>query len=675
MSELANIYEHNDRQTEVQTVELPGAKVLHLSELLIGHKDADINFYKQVLDEAQALQPDAIVLSGLVQGDFKYIEKRRRTTLVPELANMDAQFRGAKEMIDLAVAAGVPVIYNLSNDDRRIAEEYTVETMRKLHEIEKAEGMPYWKVDQMRAQPSWNDHLKFQTEVAFPYCLSQGRRLLTAAENDGVDEYFELYSGKKPIPTPDFLVTHDLDLQLDNSSQMIRHNLNFSNLPMYQTHLQVPIDVVAQMKANGAPLPNLVITQHQQEAVGINVDDTWVVSLGGLIRAGRFMRSNSSVTDAPGDISRRQTASRRRISSPTATMHEIDADGTHKVTLFNEKLLEKADSPQRETLATGIDWQNGSPTARPDLQVKLMDWWFNRVLPERPMHLFFGGDIVQGRNYSDFANESESLGLISMEAQEKFVEEMILHALTSLDPVNADNLKRVGVIPGNHEWNSGTTKWHGYSFSSYLRRLFQDKTPAAVKQYSAMVTPEGEYLRTWTAKEQIGNYGVVVQHLPLERGAKGNSGIPIYQAHGYVKGAGQLMKDVDVLEFGHWHHPQYAMTGDKLAVISAAMAGLSGYEFMRGYRAMLGATLIHLGGGLPVEVEFVSKKALENHDIKDGYFSNTNLTAEGFHDDADFNPHRHGIWQPNFPKSGLQKAILQLRDQASRREHDIADFS
>jgi hypothetical protein len=431
----------------------------------------------------------------------------------------------------------------------------------------------------------------------------------------------------------------------------------------------------------------MLVTMHNQEAVGVSTQNSWVVSAGGLIRARNFFGARGSKTDAPGDVSRRLVTTRRRIPSPSATMHERTDDDRHIITVFSETLNEKAHSiPERMTIAELCDLQTGSITARPDILAKYLDYIRTRAIGERATALFFGGDMMHGRNYPNFPMESQMTGLMAMDSQEAFNTNLFQEAFKDVSKEELDGLMKVLVQPGNHEWNSGTLKWHGYSFTTYMRNLFEkmyaragysdNEIAARVQSHEAVITPKGEYASGYTGVEYFGDMGVLIQHYLLERGGKGSGGdIPVYQAHNFVTGAGDLMKNVDIFMAGHWHHPQYGVFGDKVSLVGGSIAGISDYELKRGYRPTIAGTLLHIGGGLPVQIEFVSEQNLHAHKITTGGFSEKVLKAEGYKDDREFDAIKHGIFLPDrFAKSGLQKKILQMGRDASQRTHALAEL-
>lgn len=722
---LRAIYEADDQPIDVVEVEThrPSANILYMSELLIGHKDSAVDFFETTIDRIKSLpeemKPDIAMLTGLVQGDFRHLEKARRATLVPGLTNMDAQFKYARQMIEKVQEIDRPIIYNLSNDDRRVAEENTYDRFRAMEGLAKSQlGTGWAKQDRMRQHPQWNTHYQFQLEEVVPYCLRSGRTLYLAEEMSqrtngaiAIDEYFVLFNAKTALEAKeklppeqdawlkqvraeqlkDLIVVDDVNLHIKTDSKeytdWVRHYMGLSATSMPQNHMATPLAAVAQRAANGLPTPDMLVTQHYQEEVGVFNGSGSVVSTGGLIDAGRFFNAPGRRTDAKGDISRRLATTRRRVPSPAATMHERTDDGRHIITVMNNALYEKSYSlDERMTIAELCDFQTGSITARPDLLTKYLDYIRTRVMGERSTALFFGGDMMHGRNYPHFSSESQMTGLMAMDSQEDFNTALFRGAFSDISPEELKALERVLVQPGNHEWNSGTLKWHGYSFTTYMRELFgrmyaragytDEEIAARVKSHEATITKKGEYTSGYTGIEYFGDMGVLIQHYLLERGGKGSGGgPPIYQTDGFVTGGGDLMKNVDVFMAGHWHHPQYGVFGDKLGIVGGSMAGLSDYELKRGYNPTPAGTLLHIGGGMPPQVEIVSEQALHSHKVTTGDFTDARLADAGFETDDGFKTSEHGIFCPDsFPKSALQKAILAQMRRSSQRADSLSVF-
>ncbi|NBW29375.1 hypothetical protein EBR37_03270, partial [bacterium] len=217
------IYQEDLERSRVETYEIDTkrgrASVLHMSELLIGNQDSAIDTYRNVLEQTSNLDedtyPDLIVMSGIVQGDFKYFHKSRKETLAPGFSSMAKQFAEARKLLGEARKIA-PVIYNMGDDDIRIAKDYTVEVFRRMHQLQKdfvksndsdevpELGLSVSSLDKMKQHPMWNEHYQFQLSTIYPHTLRLGRRLYVGSElselTDGeinVDEYFLLFEASK----------------------------------------------------------------------------------------------------------------------------------------------------------------------------------------------------------------------------------------------------------------------------------------------------------------------------------------------------------------------------------------------------------------------------------------------------------------------------------------------
>ncbi len=684
-------------------------KVLYLTDVLFGHKDLDMNFLIRAVNQIKAmpenLKPDLVVISGLIQGGFQFLEKNRRGALAGDLSSVNLQFQAAKLFVEELKKLNVPIIYNLADEDMAICQNYTIEAMRMLRHWAKPLGdrektfITYWQIDQLKQSHAWQPNLNFQIEVVFPYCLRSGRRLRSADEVEiltggelRIEEYLALHEARKilmaggrlpskyqrilevdNIPLPgkkftDFLITDGLNLKVSTQNKeylsVVRHNLKFSDKPRYHNPVDVSLAISGQIQATGEKFADELVIQHQGIGLGIRVGETWAIATPAFQRPD--LNQKSSLFNVIGDPTNRQITTRRFWFSPGLTMHEFRDDGSYGVDIINETLLEKSDSPHRITMAFPMDWQEGSITARPDLQVKYIDYLFSKILPDNPLLIIFTGDIIQGRNYINMPNENYSTMLIPIDKQGTFVAGFLEKGLQHVPQTHWQNIQRVGVVPGNHELNSGY--WTlGASHSHYLVDLFRKYVPETdkVKFYDGLDTTSGDYVKTFTGFEpNIANYGVFIQHLILEKSGKGGGNRPaIFQALELFQGINDLAKNIDFGVFGHWHHPMYGLFGDKVAVVGPALAGLSAYELNRAYRPRIGAVLLHLGGKLPPTLDFLSTETLIQHEIKDGYFSGESLADRGFHDSPDFNPQRHGFANRSQPQSALQKSLWQMVDE------------
>jgi len=734
------IYQEDLERSRVETYEIDTkrgrASVLHMSELLIGNQDSAIDTYRNVLEQTSNLDedtyPDLIVMSGIVQGDFKYFHKSRKETLAPGFSSMAKQFAEARKLLGEARKIA-PVIYNMGDDDIRIAKDYTVEVFRRMHQLQKdfvksndsdevpELGLSVSSLDKMKQHPMWNEHYQFQLSTIYPHTLRLGRRLYVGSElselTDGeinVDEYFLLFEASKrssegkPLTNQqkslmkliekeyeslgedelyDLEITRNFNLSIKTKNaeylDWIRHYLNQTPEVRPKNHIGTPLGILGLLASRGEAVPDMIVTQNNLETMAISHQDTYAVSVSGLLRTMNYLHRQGSRTDARSDISRKIITGKKQIAEPGAQIHTRTDEGNHIITILNDVQYEKSFSlSERMTIVGLCDLQHGSITARPDLLVKYLDYIRARVIGERTTAIFFGGDMLHGRNYPNFPSESQLTGLMAMDSQEDFTMRIFKEAFGDLTQEELAAVTSVLVQPGNHEWNSGTTKWHGYSFTTYMRSVFEkmfaragytdEEISKIVESHEASITNKGEYITGYTGIKYFGDIGVLIQHYLMEKGA--SSGIPVQQTEGFVKGLGELARNLDVFMQGHWHHPQLLVTGSKIGVGMGSIAGMSDFELKRGLRSTIAGTLIHIGGGQPPQVEFISHEALLNRVVKTGNFNSRALKKEGFFDDEGFDPVRHGLYIPGAPKSAIQKKVLAEQRDASERVGRISEF-
>lgn len=694
-------------------VEGGSAKVLYLSEILVGNNASDIGFLRKTLKRIKRLpedmRPNVIIVSGIMEGSHKFRNKDARQGLTQGL---DQQFASAKLILDEIESTGAKVIYLLSNNDREIARDGTIEAMRTIKNLaeplsDKDKGhVTYWQQDQLKQNEAWDQNMRFQLDVVFPYSLKSGRRLRSADEvariTKGklrIEEYLLLWEAHRALlrreEVPEVYkrvlnldnipvsgrkdtgirVTDGVDLTLTTSkgrdvTHMVRESLKFGSSPMYQSPSDAAEAVQKQLITDGQDTPDVLTVLDQQQGFGIGGREGWVVFAPGFTETKRLLKQKGTIARAGYSAAWRQLTTRRVLGEPAATMHEITEDGRHIITIFNAKLLDKADAADRSTIALLTDWQTGSTTARPDLQVKFADIVGN-LMKDRPTYLFTDGDMIQGRNYKGMPEENAHIGLVRIEDQQAFVKEMLERSFAHVSKADFENLKKVGIVPGNHEWNSGYVL-NGAIFNLYLvqafQRMFAERglIPASdqIKAYESVLTNSGDFLKAWTAFEEIAGYGAHFSHIIQEKGGKGGgSKPPVFQAQGQFEGLGEVIKNTDIALYGHWHHPQYGLFGNKLAAIAPSLAGLSGFELVRGYLPTMGGLMVHLGGGLPPQLEVLGTEALNKHQISEGAYSDATLKRDGFKDDKHFDPVKHGFANRRVPQSALQKSLWHLRDE------------
>lgn len=130
---------------------------------------------------------------------------------------------------------------------------------------------------------------------------------------------------------------------------------------------------------------------------------------------------------------------------------------------------------------------------------------------------------------------------------------------------------------------------------------------------------------------------------------------------------GDLKSGIDIMMYGHYHHPAYMLDNNKIIVGAGSLAGMTGFEYELGLRSVPSAVTLHIGGGLPPQIEFIGEETFHKYKITDGPFSDKSIFEEhGFRNDRSFDAGKHTPYLDMYsPKSALQKCILKIGHLAS----------
>ena len=692
---------------------------LYMSELLVGSKYSDNKFWNELVEKVDELpkdmKPDQIVVSGLYMGDFGGRHKNSRWMLKPGLRTLGSQFKAGKEKLDQLKELGIPVTYTRSDNDTQIIEEMTFDAFREMEMLSKEHAKQaedsvdtkrqLSRAEKYKANPNWPEYYRFTKYVAFPYCMRTGRELRSA------DEVSELTDGKYNQPEREILFTaykrvsrggrltdeHKSVLELDalqdsreltivgdfehqtNTRKnvyvdLVRHKMQTSNVPL-ANYFRKPENIRGALAAEGEdPYDNIILTGSQEAAGVFRPDNEAIHSIGGMQDPKRTLREDGDILTSSANTVARPIFGRGRFHDPSATAIERTDDGRQIVTVFNRKLMEVSESiEERTTLFMQCDWQAGNIASRPDYQVKQLDM-VRQQLGRGAVVLGLGGDILEGNNYPSFQYESGGYtGLTGMDQQVDFVTQMIERSLDDLTKEEIENLVVRATI-GNHEWNSGTLKVNGYSFAdnftgpykaAFMARGYSlDEAKDRVTFQDTTVTEIGEPLKTYSTRFNIGEMGFELRH--FFGAGKGTGGQPpAFAGYRRQQTQGDLHRNTDVGIFGHYHHPNYMVGGNKLYIGSGALNGLTGFEYEKGLRPAKSVVMLHVGGGLPPQIEVLGEKYLRDYKIKDGYFSDKEIRERhGFRNDRDAEPRNSPYLEGS--KTALQKMILEMNRRSAR---------
>jgi hypothetical protein len=728
LGDVERIYDRANEEIKVPEIVLgvDNTKTLYLTKVEFGHKDVDLKFIGQVIEQVRDLpeseRPSVVVLSDLVQGSFHFTDKRKRLALAGEMASADAQFKASKMLVDQFRAMGIEVVVLQGDDAQLMSEDYTVEALRMLQNMASPlrdrdkSFVTYWQIDQLKQTEAWDRHSKFQWEVVYPYCIRSGRRLRSADEVEAMtngairmEEYLMLMDAYErenngeelpseylkvleleniPFKDREFEGLHivdDVNLVLspnDGSkdfTQRIFNRLGFGRTPLYGDPMTSLVQVSGSMAAEGETLPDLMVLTSQDQIVGKSADQgTWLASTASPHRTD--LNQKGSVLRTTGDSSWRQVTNRRVLARPATTSYENTADGHHKVEIMTPTLLEKSVETEPTAIVLLQDWQIGSHSAHVDLPPKLLDYIVTEIAPNYKVLIGANGDLIQGVNYPGAALDNGPM-LGSVDSQSRFTSELIKSSLAHFSYGQLDPILEWMLTRGNHEWNSGK-KFFGATHTKYVEDALteilrsrvapsevENELRKRVKDYTTMETRDGDFVtNAWTAIRPVGAYGLVMQHLFVDKMAKGQGGLPVYQFKTAIQGIGDLHDQTDLMLTGHWHNGQYVVYGEKVAGIGPSLAGQSIYEWNLGYRPRMGALIAYLGGGgkpAPLTLDFMSVEALRNHKIKDGAFSDQALADEGYTTDPGFDPKRNGFANRIGLHSAMQKKLWRMVDEVN----------
>lgn len=723
LADVTRIYERNHELIKVQDLEFDthNAKLDTMAKVEYGFQDTDPAAIEKKLVELEKRPlkdlPSVMMISDIVFGTFEITKKSKRWTLANDMKSLDTQFAVAGKLIDRIRALGIKVVVMKGSDAWDISDDHAVMNVQRWDNMaaplakHDKRYLNYHDVDRIKQTKAYDQYLKFQWDVVYEYCLRTKRSMLTAdevAEKTGdrvrleeplmlIDAYEKMTNGEELPPeylevlnieaiplkgkvfTDGLYVVDDAHLTLrpENGEKPFTIDLwdrfSFSPDPLIGSPLSALKSVVGAMASEGEKIFDLTFSTNQRWGVGSGAAEGSMVAT--LPSMQTYQRHAGSYSNATGNTSLRQ---RMRGTPPVAATTSFEKRNGHFIVQLETDLLrEKSYATPPSAIVVLADMQIGGDTARQDLIPKLLDYMVTEVASENETIAIVDGDITHGLNFPGSAIANGPTGLNSTRRQNLHGTHMLEESLGHFDSQRINRIKRWLNLPGNHQWNTATKlngelyiQWIESTIAGILKsangRLMSDQEIAKrIQTYDRMLVKEGGdvMMDAWTAVEPVGAFNVMAQHLILDKMAKSGGDVPIFQFNTFINGVGDLAKQIDLSLYGHWHHRQFMLKGNKVAAVVPALAGQSWYEWIRGYRPEVGALVVYLGGGRPVTLDFVSAKALYKHEIKDGAFSPQALADSGFVTDPGFIPGRHGFAGRSLgPKDAIQKKIWSMID-------------
>jgi len=715
-------------------------KVMPLSDLLIGYEHSNPGFLQQVLtyiEKHPEYKPDVIVFSGVLFGEHKYRDTKLKGVTVPGYS-MDRQFRFAREVLtQLAEKTGAVIVYTLSDNDHEVARDIAIDATRALKQHSKVlvnkERDTYldpMQLYQITKDDQFTEQLRFATYVAFEYCLRSGRALRTADEIShvtagdtklqGRDEYailldaYRLLSEGKSmpqnfarvlsldaIPLPgrprtDFFVVDNVELvgrmrdgkRKRDTLQRFFHSLQFGRLPQYGDPLKAIREYIKQLTTRGIHIDGAWDMSQGWPVQAMNTDGVWYGGTPNLLQSGQVMGDMRYGQYGMQHQLQRTLATRGITGDPAVWINADSISGEREITFFTQRILEHiqragAELKEQEetTIYTIVDWQIGSSTARPDLQMKYLYMLKRDLLAGKKVAINCIGDHIHGNIYPSYYSESGPNGLTNISDQKNVMAAMLSAVLKDVPPELRQNIQLVTVAAGNHEWQNGKrdqSDLHIGFLLDWWRNYLEPAFPVGDMQARQRVVDltnlsskrDGSFIAKANAGVvREGSGTLFLQHQPnMAKSQKGpGTAEPVVGWTQTILGQGSIMENVDAVVAGHMHSPGVAIIQDIIALMPGSLAGESAFELGLGFSATIAPLTISIGGGKPFRASFLPQDALVNFEIPDGeYFSDSNLARRPleFHTDRGFNPLEHGFYQDGkrgtARYSALQKAIHRM---------------
>lgn len=727
--------DHNEKRAIPELVfetNREGFSVAPINALKLGHQDSleGVELVREYLRRISTLppeeQPDVLLVSDLMQGVFKHNQSQKRSAIPSKLQDANAQFRSAHELIDEMRATGIPVVITMSENDHREAQDYATDAVRELEELlrdaNKNDFVHFGQLYKYSQNAMWQDFRQFAIDYAIPIQQKYGRRLRTGDEmaDDSrgklsQSEFMHLYEhvklghGLNPITgiDPDDLVepgewsndgsvvyVDDADLLFrlsDGREERIkyRHALGLTTESLLTNHMKNPLKMLGALGMAAATideLPTALMTGQQKEAVMATHSGVDIVSNPGLTNPMNSIDTRAFYRRTAGDDSLRAFSTRGRTWTPGIYEYSRPADGVVRYTMFDTDIMERSESIPRMAIVTFNDWQTGSPTAHLDMVVHAQAL-AQRYAERMPVAIHGEGDFVHGFIYPNMAREAQAIGLMDIDSQGEMNNGIIRDAWQDTPTStkqgvfdlmwqwgNHDETQKVR-LPSNHSRNVDSTL-------EVWKQVLQNPEVASANEESVVRTErvfqgdDGTPVPTWIGRPRYGDVTMAISHFHINsKNYKGGAGLAVYDPLKRVEGMGGF-EDVQIASGAHHHNRMHAKAnGLWIDIGDANAAGQSEFENMLGmHHSSMSVKVREIGGGLPMTVTYYTEKALINEKLRQGPYSEAELTDAGFHDDEGADPLRYGMYSlDGSPRTAVQKRLWTKQREASQWANHMSE--
>jgi len=641
-------------------------KIAFIGEVRLGQQYADIELLNWAMKQIRSKNPHLIIVSDLVQGDFRgiQVERLRSLTRTGFLSRIEVQHKAANLVLnELETIAKNKVIYQLSDDDWQVAVSRAIIALTQYRGIRRS-GLSSLLPEEVKrlSGADYYRFMKIQWEIVQPYMYRIGRSLLNADEVEEIigDHHSEILlitfillfeQFKQPIPekykkivdiealhadkagskrmvTPDPLIV-ELP-EFGNRYIQAVHNIAFSDITQYYDSLLIPERIERHLQLRGEKRPFLLVDFHQERFFGAKINDTYVFNLPGcqnpvLGAANRIKTFHSKVL---GDKAHRQNTFRKEPVTPAIPYFEIFKDGRIRFKLWTRRVKEIIEAnngkPEvKETTAHFQDLQLGSITMRPEWVIKAHDY---ALWTRAATHVDYNGDIIQGFHYPQFPSENRPKRLVSVKSQKSFTESLILPFYP------APNVKVVDIRLGNHEWKIWGSDITGQNNLEFLEIALRNKLTALGEKVEVAMwsrirmvnssQPGGATLNwPYTARKLDSGFKYGIQHIWYP---KGGGRTPIHTQITWAVNMAGSARDLDVMIGGDRHSFWTALIDDKLMLQLPGLLDQSGFEMARGLMPQSLFCLVEFSTKEGITVELIPIEFLEKYQCISPRYKNLN---------------------------------------------------
>ena len=386
--------------------------------------------------------------------------------------------------------------------------------------------------------------------------------------------------------------------------------LNLMALPQYKfgiSEAAKPYDKIISLlktrKNENKQNPDIVLVNSTNVSGYAPVGETGIF-FGQTLLSGSF-GATESFTWAPDRVSRREKGlgleSSPGYMSFSGGRHEGVNTQAYTLRFMNEKISKVLEEnarlglpPASKEIFVTSDWQIGSPTMVPSVWVRGL----LLAILNGQKEIVINGDLIQGQNYPRAVAEMQLTGLVGIEAQTHFIKYLFEPILNSIRELRAADPTweppKFTLVVGNHETNSQANRgaqgiWFLQPLYDQLQGFYNGAFGSEYKDHISyplkFKSKEGidvDYSHTIIRSPGI-NINVAFQHY-VGAGAKGSMITPpIFAPANWAKSMEGNMKDIHIMNFGHWHTQSVVQSNGIIMSILGACAGQSGFEQHLGY--------------------------------------------------------------------------------------------